>query len=168
MPKRHPVRSPQFMKAIRDVHAFFQESMNKNGHVEERFSQFTDISQDQTANALFQDAKQVLLGFNCASKLVAQTYNGAAVMAGEHAGLQAKLREHYKDAVFVYCYAHRLNLVLSQSVSFIKQVKIFFTSVSGFGTLFFSKSTKRVAALVSKVKKRFPSVAPKGGTTRED
>jgi hypothetical protein len=115
------------MKAIRDVHAFLKESMNKNGHVEERFSQFTDISQDRTVNALFQDARQVLLGFNCASKLVAQRYNGAAVMAGEHVGLQAKLREHYKDAVFVYCYAHRLNLVLPQPVSFIKKVKIFFT-----------------------------------------
>jgi predicted choloylglycine hydrolase len=45
-------------------------------------------------------------------------------------------------------------------VSFIKQVKIFFTSVSGFGTIFFSKSTKRFAALGSEVKKRFTSVAP--------
>jgi hypothetical protein len=68
---------------------------------------------------------------------VAQTHDGAAVMAGEHAGLQDKLREHCKDATFVHCYAHRLNLVLSQSVSFIKPVKIFFTSLSGFGTFFF-------------------------------
>jgi hypothetical protein len=72
---------------------------------------------------------------------VAQPYDGAAVMAGEDAGLQAKLREHCKDAVFFHCYAHRLNLVLSQSVGFIKQVKMFFISVSGFGTFFFSKST---------------------------
>jgi hypothetical protein len=27
MAKRHPVRNSQFMKAIRDVHAFFQESL---------------------------------------------------------------------------------------------------------------------------------------------
>jgi hypothetical protein len=45
-------------------------------------------------------------------------------------------------------------------VSFIKPVKIFFTSLSGFGTFFFSKSTKRTEALDSEVMKRFPSVAP--------
>jgi hypothetical protein len=90
---------------------------------------------------------------------VAQIHDGAAVMAGEHAGLQDKLREHCKDATSFHCYAHRLNLVLSQSVSFIKPVKIFFTSLSGFGT-FFSKSAKRTEALDSEVKKRFPSVAP--------
>jgi small basic protein len=112
--------------------------VTKNGDVEERFLHFiTDISQHRTANAFFQHAKQVLFVFNCASKLVAQTYDGAAVMASEHAGLQAKLKEHCKDAVFVHCYAHILNLVLSQSVSFIKQVKILFTSLSGFGTFFF-------------------------------
>jgi hypothetical protein len=36
-------------------------------------------------------AKQVFMEFKCGSKLLAQTYDGAAVMAGEHAGLQAKL-----------------------------------------------------------------------------
>jgi hypothetical protein len=29
MAKRHPVRNSQFMKAIRDVHAFFQEETFK-------------------------------------------------------------------------------------------------------------------------------------------
>jgi hypothetical protein len=30
MAKRHPVRNSQFMKAIRDVHTFFQEESFKN------------------------------------------------------------------------------------------------------------------------------------------
>lgn len=133
--------------------------VSENGQIQERFLHFKDISQDRSANALFLHATQVLAEFNCASKLVAQTYDGAAVMAGEHAGLQAKLREVCKDAIFVHCYAHRLNLVLSQSVSSIKPVKVFFGSLSGFGA-FFSKSTKRTEALDCQVKKRFPSVAP--------
>ena len=54
---------------------------------------------------------------------------------------------------------HRLKLVLSQCVSFMKPVKVFFASLSGFGT-FFSKSTKRTEALDAEVKRRFPSVAP--------
>jgi hypothetical protein len=63
--------------------------VTKNGDVEERFLHFTVISQNRTANALFQHAKQVLFDFNCASKLVAQTYDGATFMTGEHVGLQA-------------------------------------------------------------------------------
>jgi hypothetical protein len=75
-------------------------------------------------------------------------------------GFQAKLREHCKDAIFFHFYVHRLNLDMSQSLSFIKPVSIFFTSLLGFGTFFFSKSTKRTKALDSDVKKIFPSVAP--------
>jgi hypothetical protein len=74
--------------------------VSKNGD-EEIFLHFTDLSRDRTANALFQHAKQVLCDFNCASKLVAQTHDGAAVMACEHMGLQAKLSEHCKDATFL-------------------------------------------------------------------
>ena len=79
-------------------------------------------------------------------------------MASEHNGLQAKLRSHFKSAVFVHCYAHKLNLVLSQSASFIKQVKLFFINIAGFSS-FFSKSSKRTHALDLIVKKRLPSVS---------
>jgi hypothetical protein len=90
---------------------------------------------------------------------VAPTYDGAAVVAGEHAVLQVKIREQYKEAIFVHCYAQRLNLVLSLSVSFTKPVKVLFASLSGFGT-FSSKSTNRTANLNAEVMKRFPSLAP--------
>ncbi|KAJ4437641.1 hypothetical protein ANN_17786 [Periplaneta americana] len=63
----------------------------------------------------------ILNDFNCGSKPVAQTYDGAAVMAGEHGGLQAKILSQYKQTIFMHCYAHKLNLVLSQSANFIKQ-----------------------------------------------
>ena len=102
---------------------------------------------------------ECLYSFNCEEKLAAQTYDGAAVMSGEHNGLQAKVREKCPQAIFVHCYAHKLNLVLSQSLSFIKLCKIFFTNLSSFGS-FFSKSTKRTAALDAEMSKRFPSVAP--------
>jgi hypothetical protein len=103
--------------------------VSKNGDVEERFLHFTDLHRDWIAKALFQHAKQVLCDFNLVSKLLAQTCDGAAVMADEHVALQADL-----DAVLVNCHTHILNLVLSQSLRFIKPVKIFFTSLSGFGT----------------------------------
>ena len=99
--------------------------------------------------------------FECKKKkkLIAQTYDGAAVMSGEHNGLQSKIRVKCPEAIFVHCYAHKLNLVCSQSLSFIKECRVFFNNISSFGT-FFSKSTKRMAALDEQVKKRFPSAAP--------
>jgi len=58
----------------------------------------------------------------------------------------------------VHCYAYKLNLVLRQ-LSIFKILKYFFNPF-WFIVLFFFKSTKRVHALDSVVKKRFPSVAP--------
>jgi hypothetical protein len=69
----------------------------KNGDIEERFLHFTNISENRSAVSLFGHAKQVLIEFNCVSKLVAQTYDGAAVMAGQHVGLKAKLRNRRKQ-----------------------------------------------------------------------
>lgn len=61
--------------------------------------------------------------------------------------------------MFVHCYANKLNFILKQSVDYIKECKIFFTTLSGLSS-FFSKSTKIIHALDQEVKKRFPSVAP--------
>jgi hypothetical protein len=89
-------------------------------------------------------------------------------MAGEHAGLLTKLREQYKEAFFVHCYAHRLNLVLSQSVSFLEHVETFFASLSGFGTSF-SKSTKREEALDAEIKGKYShQLLLQDGTTTAD
>lgn len=132
--------------------------VSKNG-VQERFLHFTDCSKDRSASGLLEHAKGVISTYKCDTKVIAQTYDGAAVMAGEHAGLQAKLKMICKEAIFVHCYAHKLNLVLGQSASCIKEVRIFFASLSGLGA-FFSKSTRRIEALDTVVKKRLPSAAP--------
>lgn len=107
-----------------------------NDSVEERFVSFTNVSEDRSASALAQHVFSILTEYDCEKKLIAQTYDGAAVMAGEHRGLQVRVREKCPQAVFVHCYAHRLNLVLSQSVSYIKECKIFFITLACFGTFF--------------------------------
>jgi hypothetical protein len=55
-------------------------------------------------------------------------YDGAAVMSGQHNGLQTLVRSKCKNAIFVQCYAHKLNLILKQSIDYIKECKIFFIS----------------------------------------
>ena len=60
-------------------------------------------------------------------KLVAQTYDGASNMSGCYNGLQAIIKEKVGDhVVYVHCYAHRLNLVLSDSAgASIQVIKLF-------------------------------------------
>ncbi|PNF20392.1 hypothetical protein B7P43_G09708 [Cryptotermes secundus] len=55
--------------------------------------------------------------------------------------------------------AHKLNIVLSQSVSSIKKCNMFFKTLNSF-SYFFSASSKRMHCLDQEVKKRFPKVAP--------
>ncbi|ROL48605.1 Zinc finger MYM-type protein 1 [Anabarilius grahami] len=98
-------------------------------------------------------------GYNFKDKLVAQTYDGAAVMASDLNGLQAKVKAIAPSAMFVHCYAHRLNLVLSQGAKCLPECRIFFASLSGFAT-FFSKSTKRTYFLESAGCSRLPRNAP--------
>ena len=118
--------------------------VSDNGEIQERFLGFTDVSRDRSANALADYIFHMMDEFNCGSKLVTQCYNGAAVMTGEFSGLQKRVKEKYPDALFIHCFAHRLNLVLSQTTSNIKECKIFFITLSNFSS-FFSKSTKRTA-----------------------
>jgi hypothetical protein len=46
-------------------------------------------------------------------------------MAEELDGLQSRVRQKYSDALFVHCCAHRLNLVLTETVCNSKECKMF-------------------------------------------
>lgn len=134
--------------------------LTKNGEIKERFLGFVNVSAQRTALALHNLVQTIIDDdLNCGSKLIAQSYDGAAVMSGELGGLQAKVRETYPSSLFVHCMAHRLNLVLQQSLNIIKECKIFFSTLSGLAA-FFSKSSKRTLALDLEVHKRLPKVAP--------
>ncbi|XP_072379856.1 zinc finger MYM-type protein 1-like [Diabrotica undecimpunctata] len=133
--------------------------VNENGVVEERFVHFTNVSCDSKADALFQHSLQILRDFNCVNKLVAQSYDGATVMAGQHNDLQTQIQENCPSSTFIHCYAHKLNLVLSQSTSFIKPIKNFFDNLSSFSA-FFANSTKRTQALDAHVINGISSIAP--------
>ena len=133
--------------------------VTKSGQIVERFLGYTDVSSDRTANRISKHVLNIMETYGCGSKLIAQTYDGAAVMSGELNGTQAKVREVYPKVFFIHCFAHVLNLVLSQSVSYIKECKIFFAAISGISK-FFSHSTKRLDALQNIIKLKLPNAAP--------
>uniref|UniRef100_H3B203 DUF4371 domain-containing protein n=1 Tax=Latimeria chalumnae TaxID=7897 RepID=H3B203_LATCH len=117
--------------------------VDEDGKAQEWFVGFKDVSADRSVKALADMVFEYLEVFQCGNKLVAETYDGAAGMSGEVSGLQTRVRERYPKPLFVHCYTHVLNLVLSQSIF-----------------SFFSHSTKQTQELDKVVRKRLPSVAP--------
>lgn len=130
--------------------------IDQNGDVQERFLHFSDISGDRSATALFEHVKNILNNYNCSKKLIAQTYDGATVLAGQNNIFNVKIRELCPCAYFVHCCGQVLNLTLQQSVSNIKQCNIFFQTMSGLSGFF--KSSKRTDALQNFVERNLPSV----------
>ena len=110
--------------------------------VKEAFLGFDDVSADRRAPAIAEYVMGVLEKYTCVEKFVAQTYDGASVMASDLNGVQAKIREKVPEAMFTHCYAHKLNLVLMHSAKSIPACRVFFKTAEGLGA-FFSKSTKR-------------------------
>nr|CAI5852598.1 unnamed protein product [Callosobruchus analis] len=129
------------------------------GDIVERFVGFYDVSSGKNAESLYQLLVTEFQEFDLKHKLIAQTYDGAAVMSGDFNGLQSKIKNIAPHALFTHCYAHKLNLVLSKACNGIKEVRIFFSNLSGFSS-FFSKSSKRSEVLNRIVDRRIPTNAP--------
>ncbi|XP_063061049.1 zinc finger MYM-type protein 1-like [Engraulis encrasicolus] len=127
--------------------------------VKEAFLGFDDVSEDRRAPAIAQYVLGVLEKYNCVDKLVAQTYDGAAVMSSELNGVQAKIKERVPEAMLTHCYAHKFSLVLQHAAKCIAECRNFFKTVEGIGR-FFSKSTKASRLLDEVVKQRLPTAAP--------
>jgi hypothetical protein len=133
--------------------------VDKEGLAHERFVGYKDVSSDKTAAALFEHVVQVVEEFGIQEKLVAQSYDGAAVMAGHLTGLCTRVQAKYPSALFVHCFAHRLNLVLQKVCTNIKECRLFFSLLSALPT-FFSNSPKRKNALNVFMTRTLPRVAP--------
>ncbi|KAJ4946943.1 hypothetical protein JOQ06_008986 [Pogonophryne albipinna] len=87
--------------------------------VTERFLEFVEVK-DKTGVGLSNNIKAVLEPLKLKEKLIAQTYDGAAVMSGNVRGVQTVMKETYPNAQFVHCYAHQLNLTRPAATVFSK------------------------------------------------
>lgn len=77
-----------------------------NNCIKERFIKFNDVSAHRTADGLLSHVKNVVHEYKLADKLIAQTYDGAAVMSGHLSGLQKKVLDEYLMTLYTHCYAH--------------------------------------------------------------
>lgn len=127
--------------------------LQEDGQVRERFLTFHDVSRNPSTGKL-ENMLEFVEGFYAEEKLVAQTNDGAPVMAS----LQTTIKQKYEEAIFVHCYAHSISLVLQKSVDHIRECKKFFQTLSGIAS-FFSKSSKRSNSLDSLIQRRLPTAA---------
>lgn len=115
-----------------------------NSEVVDRFIKYVDCSSDRGADFISNTILKILEDFGCLEKLIAQTYDGAAVLSSNQNGVQKKVRDKCPSALFVWCSAHVLNLILSKSFERIPETKRFFGSLKSMAN-FFHCSTKRMA-----------------------
>jgi hypothetical protein len=116
-------------------------------------------------NHFFEILKDPLSRFDGKNKLVAQSYDGASVMAGELNGLQAKVKSMCPLALFTHYCAHRLNLVLQQGTNCISKCRIYFATLLG-TPAFFHQSPKRTFILNNILGKRVPRAVETRWCTR--
>ncbi len=128
----------------------------KNNRPVERFSAFVKVN-DRTSNGLFLVLKEHLKMYKIEEKLVSQAYDGAAVMSGCKNGVHVRMKDVFPNAIYVHCYAHQLNLILKKVCSTISEIRMFFATISKFGS-FFSISPKRSDILRQFCGSRIPSV----------
>ena len=124
----------------------------------ERFRLFCDLPRGNAENTytnVNSCLNSIFPGTHDKQKLVAQCYDGASALSGQHRGVQSIVKEEYPNAHYVYCYAHQLTLVLQQATSQIDSVRVFFAHLNAFSVFFFH-STKRASCLDDCVAMRIP------------
>lgn len=115
------------------------------GQPVERFMGFYNVTQGWTAEHLYQFLQATFGKLDLQNKLVAQTYDGAAV-SGELNSVQAKIKSVAPQAILTHSYAQEFDLVLTQACTSNQVVRVFFASLAGF-SLYFAESTRRTQVL---------------------
>lgn len=133
----------QFSFVVRYVH---------EGSIEERLLSLVTAS-DATGKGLYNTFCTIteMYQIDWKTKLCAQSYDGAAAMQGEYSGLRTYIQNENPKAIYVWCFAHLLNLVIVDTLDSTTDTKIFFGDLHGIVT--FMRARKRTATFYECQKK---------------
>ena len=124
----------------------------ESSRVTEEFLTFNRC-EDMTAETMFKNVTSLLDDIGIDLKTcVSQVYDGASVMSGHLRGLQARIRAVAPNAIYIHCFAHRLNLVLVDCCK--KFGSRFFELIQ---RLYIFMSGSHCAAVLEKAQKEYPS-----------
>ncbi|CAB4054779.1 unnamed protein product [Lepeophtheirus salmonis] len=101
---------------VKDAEHFVLLVNEKSGEIREEFLHFT-TAKDIDAHSLLSSIKLTFSQCNTdINRCVGQCNDGASVMSGSNNGVQEKFRKELPQAMYIHCYAHRLNFVLVDCV----------------------------------------------------
>ncbi|XP_060836128.1 uncharacterized protein LOC132918716 [Rhopalosiphum padi] len=113
-----------------------------NGKIIERMIALVE-STSGTGEALYNIVKKELDTLNIPlTKLIGESFDGAANMSGSYNGLQAHLKTVAPESIYTHCHAHVLNLIVTDSTSCCKSAQDLFNLLQK-TAVFFSDSYKR-------------------------
>ena len=100
-----------------------------NNEIHEEFIGFSYAeSFTAEANATYILNQILELGLDI-KQCIGQSYDGASVMSGQVSGVQARIKASAELAIYVHCYAHRLNLVVVDCCKCVKYTPNFFALI---------------------------------------
>ncbi|XP_049892032.1 zinc finger MYM-type protein 1-like [Epinephelus moara] len=100
-----------------------------DGTVKERLLELCNL-QGFNAESITNAIEQVLESNGLNDLLcVAQAYDGASVMSGSISGVQTRFKEKHPEAVYIHCYAHKLNLVLCHTCKAVQEASELFETL---------------------------------------
>jgi len=95
------------------------------------------------------------MNLNWKTNLIGQSYDGAASMRGSYNGLQALIKQQNPSATYVWCWAHRFNLVIVDAVCCCSEARDLFGNLEILYT-FMGSSKKRSHCFTKYQKLRYP------------
>ncbi len=130
--------------AKREQMSLYIRFVNKKGDLVERCLALIEVPSTKAANLLEAIHASMKTSQFDKSRVIAQCYDGTSNMSGEFNGLQQLIREHGSpNAIYVHCYAHRLNLVIVELTKSSTLVSKFFATIQGLVVLI-GASAKRL------------------------
>ena len=93
---------------------------------------FTDADTMTEALQSFLQQKQLDL-----RKLIGQGYDGAATFAGKISGVHKRIQTSSAHAIYIHCSCHRLQLTSIQEAASVKEIRMFFGTMTSVWKLFY-------------------------------
>lgn len=87
-----------------------------------------EAATDATGKGMFDTFCRITDNYqiNWKKDLCAQSYDGAASMQGEYSGLRTFIQNENPQAVYVWCFAHIMNLVIIDTLDYTTDIRNFF------------------------------------------
>ncbi|KAE9525825.1 hypothetical protein AGLY_014051 [Aphis glycines] len=121
------------------------------GKIKERLIAL-ETADDSSAKGIFDVFQKIMEQYNINWKeyLYAQSYDGATSMQGQYKGLKTLIQKENDKAIYVWCFAHRLNLVIIDTADCSTNTKNFFGDLQALVN--FMRARKRTVEFVKSQK----------------